>query len=262
MDSRRRAARLDARPTAGRVDTSPMRTEHAVPVDGQTVAAVHHPAESDRWLLFCHGFLSDKSGSYESRCERAVEEGYNAVRFDFRGSGDSDGRFVESTLSSRIADLRAIVEYFSPPSYALFGSSFGAKTALHAAADAARLEALVARSPVTYNRAFDAYRRTVEREGIVRYDADRAIDERFFSDFDAYEFDSVRDDVDVPIAIFHGAADASVPIEDSFEAAAALSTDVSLSKYAGEGHRFSEGGERRLREQAFGWLGTVYGRDV
>lgn len=234
-----------------------MATEHAVPIDDQTVAAVHHPADGDRWLFFCHGFLSDKSGSYESRCSRAVEEGYDAVRFDFRGSGESDGAFVDSTLTSRIADLRAVVEYFSPPSYALFGSSFGAKVALHAATDAPRLEALVARSPVTYNRAFDSYRETVETDGLLRYDDGRAIDGRFFADFDTYEFRSVARNVDVPVAFFHGTADASVPIADSFEAAAALETDAYVAKYAGESHRFSEAAERRLRDQAFGWLGTV-----
>ncbi len=239
-----------------------MRSEHAISVGGQTISAVHHPAESDRWLFFCHGFRSDKSGSYESRCERAVAEGYNAVRFDFRGSGDSDGAFVESTLTTRITDLRAVIEHFSPSSYALFGSSFGAKVAFHAAIDTPRPEALVARAPVTYNRTFDTYRKTVETDGSLRFDSDHAIDGRFFEDFDAYEFDAVAEEIDVPVAIFHGTTDTSVPIADSFEAAAALSSDVSLNKYVGEGHRFAEAGERRLREQAFGWLGTVYGAET
>lgn len=231
-----------------------MSDSHSVPVaDGECIAAEHHPADGDRWLVFCHGFLSDKSGSYEARCERAVEEGYDAVRFDFRGSGGSDRPFVETTLSTRLADLCAVVDYFDPSSYALFGSSFGGKVALHAASDD-RVEAVATRAPVTYNRAFDDYRAAVADGGVLRIDDDHAIDERFFDDFEQYPFADAADAIDVPVAMFHGAADASVPIADTFEAASTLEADVVVSKFSGEGHRFSPDAERRLREQYFAWL--------
>ena len=63
-----------------------MPTEREIRVDGERIAAAHHAADGDRWLFFCHGFRSDKAGSYEERCERAVEAGYDAVRFDFRAA--------------------------------------------------------------------------------------------------------------------------------------------------------------------------------
>jgi pimeloyl-ACP methyl ester carboxylesterase len=235
-----------------------MTERHTIPVtDEESVVAVHHEAESDDWLVFCHGFLSDKSGSYEERCERAVAEGYNAVRFDFRGCGESDGAFIDQNLSSRIADLRAVVDYFDPPAYTAFGSSFGGKTAFHAAVDDPRVEAIVTRAPVTYNRAFDAAREAVESQGVFQYDEEYAIDERFFEDFDTYAFDDVAERLDVPVAIFHGREDASVPLSDSLDAVSALRTDTLLQTYRGEGHRFSESAEDRLREQAFEWLARV-----
>lgn len=230
-----------------------MSDSHSIPVDGESVAVEHHRADGDRWLVFCHGFLSDKSGSYEARCERAVEEGYDAVRFDFRGSGDSDRAFVETTLSTRLADLRAVVDHFDPSSYALFGSSFGGKVALHAATDD-RVEAVATRAPVTYNRAFDDYRAAVAESGELRIDDDHAIDGRFFDDFEQYPFADASDVIDVPVAMFHGASDTSVPIADTFEAAATLDTDVMVSKFAGEGHRFSAAAERRLLDRLFAWL--------
>ena len=246
-----------------------MPESHDVPVeDGESVAAVHHgpSAATDDWLVFCHGFRSDKSGSYERRCQRAVEKGYRAVRFDFRGSGESDRAFVDATLSSRIADLRAVLDYFDPDGYALFGSSFGAKVALHAgcedrtgantAADD-RLRAVVGRAPLTYNRAFEEYRDLVAEAGTLRIDDDHAIDEGFFEDFDRYDFADVAAGVDVPVALFHGTDDASVPLADSLDAAAALETDVLLQKYRGEGHVFSEAAEARLLRQTFDWLATV-----
>lgn len=272
-------------------------TEHRVTVaDGETVAAVHHEAPGDDWIVFCHGFLSDKTGSYERRCRRAVEHGYNAVRFDFRGCGASDGRFVDQTLSDKLADLRAVLEHVAPPSVVLFGSSFGGKVAFHAAVDDERVEAVATRAPVTYNRAFDEYRAIVEREdewseassgraggagteqsedewsessngragakrhasreGVYEFETGDRIDERFFDDFEIYEFDDVAASLSVPVAIFHGRDDDSVDIGDSVDAAAALETDVLLEAFATEGHRFSADAEDRLLERLFHWLET------
>jgi pimeloyl-ACP methyl ester carboxylesterase len=235
-----------------------MAERHRIPVtDGESVVAVHHPAPTDEWLVFCHGFLSDKSGSYESRCERAVEEGYNAVRFDFRGCGEADGEFVAQTIASKLADLRAVVAHFDPDSYALFGSSFGGKVALHAAADDDRVWAVVTRSPVTLNEAFDDYRDLVAEAGRVELAPDMAIDDHFFEVFETYPFDDVVEALDCPVAMVHGAADTVVPVEYTFDAAAALETDVLLEKLTGEAHNFSRPGEARFRDRAFDWLASV-----
>jgi len=204
-----------------------MPSRHEIPVarsEDETVVAVHHEAapEPKGWLVCCHGFLSDKSGSYEDRCERAVEEGYHGVRFDFRGCGESDGAFRDATLSSRITDLNAVLDYFGPDLCVLFGSSFGGKVAFHTAEDD-RVEAVAARAPVTYGaRAFEEVREAVERTGECRFEVDRRIDERFFEDLDEYGFG-----------------------------------DVLLQTFDGEDHRFSRGAERRLREQLFDWLAVV-----
>ncbi|MEY7847948.1 alpha/beta hydrolase family protein [Natrarchaeobius sp. A-rgal3] len=235
-----------------------MTERHDVPVDdGQTIAAVHHEAPSDRWFVCCHGFLSDKSGSYERRCTRAVGEGYNAVRFDFRGCGESDGAFADQGVSEKIADLEAVVDYFEPSSIVLFGSSFGGKVAFHAATGLDRVEAIVTRAPVTVNRAFETYRSSVAADGEHRFETGDRIDERFFDDFDRYPFEDVASTLEVPVAIFHGTADESVAVADSIEATGRLETDVLLRTVAGEGHLFSADAETRLLELTFDWLSTI-----
>lgn len=232
-----------------------MADSHAITVaDGEEVAAVHHPAGSDDWLVCCHGFTSDKSGTYEVLCERAVEAGYDAVRFDFRGCGESDGAFVDATLSARIADLRAILDHFDPPRVALYGSSFGCKVAVHAAVDDDRVTALAGRAPVTYDRPFDAPRRVVAEEGEHRYDEEKAIDDRFFDDLDDYRFADAAAAVDFPVALFHGRDDETVDVADSLEAAGELDTDVLVQLYEGEGHRFTEAAFDRMQVQLFDWL--------
>ena len=234
-----------------------METEHVVPVTAdQSVAAVHHEAGTGDWLFFCHGFLSDKTGSYEGRCREAVERGFDAVRFDFRGCGESDGDFVDSTLTSRIADLETVLDFFDPDAFVLFGSSFGGAVAFHAAVGDDRVDAVATRAPVTYG-AFDDLRATVEAEGEVRFDDERAVDARFLDDLGRHDFADVEVGLDCPVAIFHGDDDESVAIEDSFRAAENLGVDVLLQKYVGEGHRFSREAEARMREQLFDWLETI-----
>lgn len=224
-----------------------MATAHTLTVDGDDLVAVHHAADSDDWIVFSHGFVSDKEGSYEGRSNRAVEEGYNAVRFDHRGCGESDLSFAEQTLSTRIADLRAVLEYFDPPSCVLFGSSFGGKVCFHTAVREERVTAVATRAPVTYNDVFDHYRPGAERElgEMAR---------GFFEDFDQYPFDEVTQQLDIPVVIFHGRDDATVPIDSSLAAVDALEADVLLQQYVGEGHNFSRETESRLREHLFWWL--------
>lgn len=239
-----------------------MTETHRIPIDDtetgtdetQTLAAVHHEAESDDWLVFCHGFRSDKSGSYERRCRRARDAGYNAVRFDARGCGESDGAFAESTLSARLTDLRSVVDYFDLDSYALFGSSFGGKVAFHTAAADDRVDAVATRAPVTDNGTFDEYRHTLDRDGEVTFDTGERIDRRFFDDLDRHSFEDVVGSMSVPVAIFHGGDDDVVDPTDSFDAARRLETDVLVERFAGEGHRFSRAGEQRLLDRLFGWL--------
>ena len=237
-----------------------MTNRHRIQVtDDESIAAVHHSASSTRWIVFCHGFRSDKSGSYERRARRAVDAGFNAVRFDFRGCGDSDGRFVDQTLSAKLDDLAAVVDTFDPDSLVLFGSSFGGKVAVHATArDRVAPVAIATRAPVTVNAAFDEYRSIARRDGVYRFDDGREIDRGFFEDLATYPVAELVDGLDdVPVAIFHGRADDSVPIEHSLETVTLLEIDVMIDIYAGEGHIFSDSANERVLDRLFGWLATL-----
>lgn len=234
-----------------------MPESHRIQVDdGETITAITHSADDahDRWLVCCHGLVSDKSGSYERRCRRAVEAGWNAVRFDARGCGESDGTFAASTLDARLADLRAVLEYIDPGRCVLFGSSFGAHVAFHAAPEDDRISAIVARAPVTDAAALDDYRDAVERDGEYVFGTGDRLDERFFRSLDRHDFDEVASSIAIPVAIFHGTADESVDVTDSFRTGAKLDTEMALFAFDGEGHLFSATAEQRMLRWTFEWL--------
>lgn len=234
-----------------------MPKHHRIAItDEEHVSAVHHESESDRWIIFCHGFVSDMTGSYEMRANRAVSEGYNAVRFDFRGCGDSDGSFIDQTLSTKITDLCEVVKHFSPETLVLFGSSFGGKVAFHAVREFESMQAIITRAPVTYNETFSELEQTVRTESTVQLTDSHSIDYRFFEDLPTYSFDETANNISIPVAIFHGAADESVPISSSLTACESLASqcDVFFQVYHDEGHRFTREAENRLQQQLFDWL--------
>lgn len=86
--------------------------------------------KSNKFIVCCHGLYSNKeSKKYLEMVTLANREGYSCIRFDFRGCGESKGKFNESKLSNRVKDLGEVINFFSNKfknaEFALFGSSFG-----------------------------------------------------------------------------------------------------------------------------------------
>ena len=117
-----------------------------------------------------------------------------------------------------------------------------------------RVRAVATRAPVTYRRALDSLADAVRAGGEVEYAPGYSVDERLVGDLEGYDFADVAGTLDVPVAVFHGRDDDSVPLGDSLDAVGALGVDTTLRVVAGEGHRFSRDAEARMRDALFDWL--------
>lgn len=224
--------------------------EFTAEVDNQRVEGVVHRSDTDNWIFFCHGFGSNKEGSYKKRCEfLKKEKDYNCVRFDFRGNGESEGDFIDSNLSSRIKDLRAVIDHFDPEKCIVFGSSFGGKVAFHAALEDERIRKVIGKAPVTYNSIMDKFRAAVENKGRFEYIEGKPIDSGFFDDFDEFSFKDVEENLEKPVLIVHGGADTTVKLENSLRAVENVDFDMTLLKLKGEKHKFSDEGEMKMLEE-------------
>lgn len=89
--------------------------------EGQKLIGVlHRPAEANRdkipAVVLFHGFTGTKVEPHRifvKAAEALAREGIAALRFDFRGSGDSEGDFEDMTLQGEISDARASLDYLS-----------------------------------------------------------------------------------------------------------------------------------------------------
>lgn len=218
--------------------------------DGE-IEAVHHGQGSGPYVFLCHGFGSDKEGSHRERAEFLAENGFSAVRFDFRGNGGSTGEFAEQTLSSRMEDLVSVVRYFEPEDYALFGSSFGGKVA-YFASDQLNSELLTGRAPALLDRVMNSYRVQVDRNGVIELFDGKSLGSDFFEDLDKYSFGEVE--LRCPFQIFQGGSDIYVPVQQSREALTSLDTRIEYHELPAERHSFSEEAESEMRQL---WLAAL-----
>lgn len=92
-------------------------------------------------VVLSHGLVSSKESSkYVALSEILAREGIAGCRFDYHGCGESGGDLTETTLTIRLENLDAVVEYVmghrsvDPGRIGLLGSSFGGTTSVLKAA--------------------------------------------------------------------------------------------------------------------------------
>lgn len=124
--------------------------------DGLELSGVIHVPEGQRpgerrpAFLVLHGFGGNKDGANGiTITEQLVRWGYVAMRFDFRGCGESGGKRAWILCEDQVEDTKNAITYMSgrdevdPGRIALLGSSFGAAVAVYTAGVDERVAAVV-----------------------------------------------------------------------------------------------------------------------
>ncbi|HEY9724056.1 MAG TPA: alpha/beta fold hydrolase [Oscillatoriaceae cyanobacterium] len=136
-------------------------TPVAFAVAGQTVRGMlHTPAGEDPVpaVLWLHGFTGNRNESHRlfvDGARRLAARGIASLRFDFRGCGESDGDFFDTSITSQIEDARAALAFLrSQPRLdakrlAIAGFSLGTAIASQIASEESPA-ALVFWSPVVF----------------------------------------------------------------------------------------------------------------
>ena len=96
-----------------------------------------HEANTNELVIMVHGFMGNKIDHHfmAKRYAQDINEcGFNVFRFDFLGSGDSDGSFFEDEgIAKQIAQLDFVINHFKALKYNvhLFAYSLGGVIATH-----------------------------------------------------------------------------------------------------------------------------------
>jgi pimeloyl-ACP methyl ester carboxylesterase len=222
-----------------------------IPVGREQLTACLHTPDPTRLtattpvVLCCHGLTGTRVGScyrFVQLARRLVDSNIACLRFDFRGCGESDGRFEDVTVSQFIEDVRAVLAALGdmpgcdPTRLGVAASSFGALTASLALADEAALKCLVLWAPVArmeplVARSLDGKAKVLlDEQGWLDHNGHR-LGRAFLSEIPTADAPTELAKKPRPTLIFHGRGDQSVPIEHgkAYEAALlATGADVRL----------------------------------
>ena len=233
---------------------------------------IHQPGESPAGrpagVVFFHGFTGDRMESHWLfvKCSRALERaGIASMRFDFFGSGESEGDFREATMEGEIRDAEDAVDFYrreggiDPERLGLLGLSLGGAIAALVAervrAKALVMWAAIARLPHLRSLAA-ALLKPVSNTASVRDYEGHEVSSEFLAAIDSLDPVSALARFKGPTLVVHPERDEHLDLthpEDYFRASGAAVKDKVI--VAGAGHTFnSVAWEREVIDRAVDWF--------
>lgn len=108
-------------------------------------------------VLICSGYAGNKAGKFRlfvRLAEELVKQGIAVLRFDYRGSGDSEGDLQEITVESKVSDTLMCLDFLAndpqidPSRIGLLGRSMGGAISILAAKKFSKIKSLALWAPV------------------------------------------------------------------------------------------------------------------
>jgi len=247
-----------------------MSVEHRVSFPnkrGQKLIGIVHNAaarEPKAAVILCHGMESSKeSEKIVTLSWQLAERGILALRFDFAGSGGSEGKFEEITYSGEVEDLRAayeVVMKYRPKKIGVLGSSMGGTVALLFAAQEQNVAALVTIAAPVHPERFSERLSTPEltrqwrTQGFIEYHG-RRLNVSLLHDLEVLDAPKAARKISCPVLVIHGDKDDIVPVEEGHELFAGLAGPKRLCIIEGSGHRLTEPAHlQKALAESIDWL--------
>lgn len=195
----------------------------------QLFGILEESEDREEVVLFLHGFGGSHLGphySYANLSDRLKEEGYSSLRFDFYGSGNSEGDFFDQNIYTMLEDAEEAIEYLEEEkefrTMHLVGHSRGGNVAMMLSEER-NFESITTWATV-YDYS-DLWTKTSleasrENDAITTYGFRYPVDS--LRELDEMEFGDLMSEIEEPTLIAHGWKDFLVPFnhaEDLYEKA-------------------------------------------
>jgi pimeloyl-ACP methyl ester carboxylesterase len=202
-------------------------------------------------LVFLPGYASDMEGAKAAALDAfAARQGLAMLRFDYSGTGSSEGAFEEGTLERWLDESLLMIDRLSEGPLIVVGSSMGGWIGLHAALRRSeRVEALVgiAAAPdfTDWGYSEGDKRRIAAQERLEQpnpYGAEPHVTTRHFWE-SGQRLRLLEEPVAIhcPVRLVHGDSDEDVPVDVALRLVKQLrSADVQLLLLKSGGHRLSD----------------------
>jgi len=230
-----------------------MKTKFYTSARGYKIAYRHYEGAA-AGVLFLPGFRSDMDGiKATALAEYCCAHHLSYTAIDYFAHGETEGDFLEFTISHALSDVLEIIDYKITAPIILVGSSMGGWLALLAAL--ARPEKIagligIAAAPdftekLMFERFTDDQRSTLVRDGVLYVPSEYSLDqypitEKLIRDGRQHLLLSDAIPLEMPLHLIHGQADADVPWHFSLEIAEKiLSKNVCVTLIKEGDHRLS-----------------------
>jgi uncharacterized protein len=211
--------------------------------EGKKIPGILHLPGEERppCVIASHGLLSSKeSEKYVALGERLSSEGMAMLRFDFRACGESEGDEEDNTVSGKLADLSAAIDFMrSYPGMGrrmgLVGSSLGGYVSLLKASMDQKIRAAVVWSTPFH---LEGLRSNPGTEGYP------LPGEAFFNDLPKHRLLPFLSKVS-NVLVIHGEKDELVPVDQAWEVFQGLGAPKEIHLIEGADHRLTESAHRQ-----------------
>ena len=228
-------------------------------------------------IVMFHGFTGNKTEAHRLFVQVArslCKSGFTVLRFDFRGSGDSDGEFEDTTLPGEVSDAEAALAFLMRQRsvdrgrVGVIGLSMGGRVATILASKDERVK-----FAILYSAALSPLREKflsqMDKSKLERLNLGEAVEvsngwylkKDFFDTIDYVIPFEVMGGIKIPMLIVHGDRDFVVPLEEAekgYSIIKGLNDKNELYIVEGGDHTFSKK-EHTLKviDKTLNWLKRV-----